>query len=836
MTQYRKQHHFLTSDPDYALWMAEHEREGESEDSGVPGFSLLVIPTGIPSGSRVEKLFREALDRGRESGILKVTGPVSGGAGPILDILRKEDAPYTMLLDVNCVLSGRAFSALRRVFSRTGKEGEDRDLSGREIPDLIYGDEDLLNPVSGLRSRPFFKPDWSPDLLKSVNYFGPSVIYRTGLLREILPSAGKEKNPGAFLQQLNLLCAEASSPSRIVHIPEIICHIGDRELFRHCFLESRALPGPDEKPKVSIIIPSKDHFDLLSRCIRSILSRTSYPDYELIVVDNGSDEFHRSRCEMLAEETKEVPIRYLYHPMEFNFSRMCNIGADASAGELLVFLNDDVVVTQEDWLERMASQALVKNTGAVGVKLLYPDGRIQHCGVVNLPDGPRHSLNGLPDDRSYAFGRNRVPSDFFSVTAACMMVEKKKYREAGGFDESLAVTYNDVDFCLSLSELGYYSVLRPDVCLIHDESASRGRDVLDVGKLRRLNLEQSRMYRKHGVKRGEDPFYSPNLTRTKDDFSIRTDDMPYREPVLISSLPGKEADEISVFSMALKRPAAGRRIRGQNRPECFAPRRKEKGSSGSVSGLRDRIPVSLSIDRIRCGEEILIMGSCSGRLRGYLADLRVYVRAGADRFLLADTKILTEASGEEIRFSARLPQRVLTRERSRLGIVLTTRSGNRFHCAAKESDTIEMRELPVADAVWHPAGKDGGKLSELRKPGSDVPVLYHLDSFHMKRGILSVRGWAFPEGELHSDRLMIQILACSEDGWCLLDLVREERHDVAKNFEGTPNLLYSGFHRTCFLPDELDPERTDLYLVFTSLETGRKIRKRIARPGDGDIG
>lgn len=220
--------------------------------------------------------------------------------------------------------------------------------------------------------------------------------------------------------------------------------------------------------------------------------------------------------------------------MEFNFSKMCNIGAKEASGELLLFLNDDIEISEavkqnpnltapvSQWLSILAGQAQVSYTGAVGCKLYYPGGiQFQHAGVLNLPIGPGHCLYGMGDDLNYYYGRNLLDYNFCAVTGACLMVERKKFDEAGGFDEELVVAYNDVALCFSLLELGYHNVLRNDVALVHHESVSRGLDRASEEKEERRKREMEKLYEKHPkFSGGYDPCYNPNLVPDKGDFSF----------------------------------------------------------------------------------------------------------------------------------------------------------------------------------------------------------------------------------------------------------------------------------------------------------------------------
>lgn len=266
---------------------------------------------------------------------------------------------------------------------------------------------------------------------------------------------------------------------------------------------------------LSVIIPSKDHPELVEKCIGSFLGRTDLPGLrektEFIVVDNGSGAENRQKIEAYLEASGAA-CHYLYQPMAFNFSAMCNLGVRHAEGEFILLLNDDIEVVEKNWLRILLGQALLPGVGAVGAKLWYPEGeKMQHAGVTNMHVGPSHKMTTFPDDRTYYYGHNTVSYDMIAVTAACLLVKKAVYEEAGGLDESMAVSYNDVDFCFTLAERGYRNVLRSDAVLLHHESASRGLDGESDEKWRRLLEEKANLYKKHPLFLKYDPYYSEQL-------------------------------------------------------------------------------------------------------------------------------------------------------------------------------------------------------------------------------------------------------------------------------------------------------------------------------------
>lgn len=454
------------------------------------------------------------------------------------------------------------------------------DMIGRYFRDhpevlLLYGDEDMEGQIGEGECDgdfPWFKPDWSPDLLDSFNYFGGMTALRKELFERAsawMPAFVEEEEKGTARYRTEDLaawekwihaCAELAGGYRkgsrsIGHIPEILYHQESREaqnrflqhtdFLKHSgervlqdFRDGWIVPGrqAESKPLISVVIPSKDHPEVLENCLRgcglggegtlTLEGRQAEgPALEIIVVDNGSSEENRRRVEelarRLADPEKGRRIRYLYQPMEFHFSKMCNIGAVAAEGEFLLFLNDDVELRGPDILTEMAALADRAYTGAVGLKLYYPDSvRIQHAGITNLPMGPVHKLQFMEDDRDYYYGINRGNPNVLAVTAACLMVEKEKYLEAGGFSVELPVAFNDVDFCFRLYELGYCNVCVNSRYAWHHESLSRGDDEAPE-KVERLLRERDKLYERHPALAGADPYYSVHLNRKGLDTGIR---------------------------------------------------------------------------------------------------------------------------------------------------------------------------------------------------------------------------------------------------------------------------------------------------------------------------
>lgn len=327
-----------------------------------------------------------------------------------------------------------------------------------------------------------------------------------------------------------------------------------------------------DSPYLSVVIPSKDHPEALEACVKSCLDAAgrglSLP-FEILVVDNGSSKENRTRVEDMAGRLPghgSCRIRYLYRPMEFNFSKMCNLGASQAEGRLLLFLNDDVTLCQKGTLAQMAALADREGTGAVGLKLYYPDSvRIQHAGITNLPMGPVHKLQFCQDDRRYYYGANQGSRNVLAVTAACLMVGREKFQEAGGFSEELKVAFNDVELCFSLHEAGYRNVCVNGLHGFHHESLSRGDDESEE-KLERLLEEREKLYAAHPDLEGVDPFYSSFLNREGLDTGIRpacvTAGNTVQRISAISAFPGEKAYRMDACLMVRIEDCRRQRIIG----------------------------------------------------------------------------------------------------------------------------------------------------------------------------------------------------------------------------------------------------------------------------------
>lgn len=400
---------------------------------------------------------------------------------------------------------------------------------------LVYGDEDVCR--DGVRVEPWLKPDWSPDRFFSCFYFGGLTAVKTEPLRGIYKRCKAdgviEDSRGLLYFLLYVLLREENGYKRrtgkgkipAYHIRQVIYHskeagygqIKAMKLPQWTLTDRKYYIQQEEKscPLLSVIIPSKDNPEALFHCLDSLTERTrSNCAFELILVDNGSSRENREKIENKVKLLKErMECRYLYQPMEFNFSRMCNLGAEDAKGEVLLFLNDDMEILCPEWMDLMLGDVLWDYVGAVGAKLLYPDSDlIQHAGITNLRVGPAHKLQFLHDEQEHYFGMNRGAHNVLAVTGACLMVRREVFEEAGGFCEELAVAFNDVDLCYTIHEHGYYNIVRNDVVFYHHESLSRGKDGESPQKQLRLLKEKDLLYERHQAIYGKDPYYHPYLT------------------------------------------------------------------------------------------------------------------------------------------------------------------------------------------------------------------------------------------------------------------------------------------------------------------------------------
>jgi O-antigen biosynthesis protein len=367
---------------------------------------------------------------------------------------------------------------------------------------LFYADDDLIGS-SDKRHAPHFKPGWNPELFRHFDFVTNSSMFAcepaavdTGWPRTALPLAD---NPLAV------------GP---VHIPHVLHHRRARPL-----PVRPALPAePAALPHVSVIVPTRDHVALLRTCLEG-LAVTRYPSLDVTVIDNDSRD-PETLAYLLNVERDGVRVERYAKP--FNYAAMHNAVVPSISGPLVCLLNNDIEIVDPDWLRIMATDALRDDVGAVGPRLLYPDGTIQHAGIViGVGGGAGHAHRLQRDDAAGYFGRAHLPQFVSAVTAACLLVRKDRFMAVGGFDaENFAVAFNDVDFCLKLNARGWQSFYEPRACLVHHESKSRGRD--DQGRKKaRFDGELAALKRIWSTNRGHDRYHHPELSQFGEQFVVR---------------------------------------------------------------------------------------------------------------------------------------------------------------------------------------------------------------------------------------------------------------------------------------------------------------------------
>jgi len=442
------------------------------------------------------------------------------------DVFEFDSAPSVCALDAGDLLEPDALLSLA--------------IELNDGADVVYTDEDRLD-AEGIPRDPSFKPGWSPENALTRDYVGRLCAIRGSALRA---AGGLDPAHGAAMWYDALLRVTESS-DRVAHVARVLLHrrhgtpampLADAEAAVRRALDRRgemadvrstpagidvrfAVPAGD---RVTVIVPTRDRADLLERCLQSIFDRTGHPNFDVLVVDNGSNE---AATRALFDRWRErLPNRFrvLEDPAPFNYSRLNNRGVAETDAPYVVLLNNDTEVIAGEWMTAMLGQARRAKIGAVGALLLYEDGTIQHGGVVlgGVLALAGHAYRFLDPKKLAGDERLLLDTNYLAVTGACLMVARRKYEEAGGLDETLAVSYNDIDLCLKLRAAGYRNVMVPRARLFHYESKSRGRD--DTKRKIDLAVSESQAIRERWPEWARrDPYYNPNLTTTAEDFSLR---------------------------------------------------------------------------------------------------------------------------------------------------------------------------------------------------------------------------------------------------------------------------------------------------------------------------
>lgn len=406
---------------------------------------------------------------------------------------------------------------------------------------FIDSDEDKITK-EGVRYDPWFKSELNYELLLAQNCVGQILVYRRNLINQL--GGFRSGFDGAENYDLALRAIEFITPQHAKHIPKVLYHrrspvrIASPNACRRAVAEHLKRTGsggnvtaapeapcfnrigyplPAIKPLVSIIIPTRDKAELLGLCLDSLLDKSTYPNYEVIIVDNGSIE---PATQVLFNRLPGDRVRIVRDDAPFNYSRLNNLAATQAQGDVICLMNNDIEILTPDWMEEMLSFAHQPDIGCVGARLWFPDGRLQHAGVITGLGGVAgHPNKYLPRGHLGYFGRAILTQRFSAVTAACLMVRRTVWDQVYGLDERLAVAFNDVDFCLRVQAAGYRNVWTPYAEMNHHESASRGNEKTPEQQVRYEN-EITLMHDRWGEILLNDPAYNPNLTKKHDDFSL----------------------------------------------------------------------------------------------------------------------------------------------------------------------------------------------------------------------------------------------------------------------------------------------------------------------------
>lgn len=481
-----------------------------------------LIEEYVSKDSRIKAVYRQK------------NGHISAASNSALGIATGE---YVVLMDQDDLIPSHAFYHVAVEINRH--------------PDvcLIYSDEDKLDEL-GNRFEPYFKPDWNPDLFYSQNICSHLVIYRASLINAL--GGFRLGYEGSQDYDLTLRCIAKISATQIRHIPRVLYHwrahtestalshhtknyasLAGYKALQDYFDGSEAkiletdtpgryrviYPLPTRPPLVTLIIPTRDQVQVLKKCIESIKSKTDYVNFEVLVIDNQSQD--KEALTYLATLNKDSRFKVIQYNKPFNYSAINNYAVSLAKGEIIGLVNNDIEVINSDWLSEMVRHVLRSDVGVVGAKLLYSDDTIQHAGVVlGIGGVAGHSHKFYERDSQGYFSRAKLQQELSAVTAACLFVRKSVFEQVGGLDEkNLTIAFNDVDFCIKVRESGLRNIYTPYALLYHHESISRGQED-SPEKQARFAQEVTFMKKKWGSILLSDPFYNPNLTQDREDFSL----------------------------------------------------------------------------------------------------------------------------------------------------------------------------------------------------------------------------------------------------------------------------------------------------------------------------
>lgn len=503
-----------------------------------PAWELCVVDDASPD-PHVWQVLQEYAARDQRVNVQR-RAKNGGIAAATNDAIAAVEGEYVVLLDHDDVLPAHALYMVAL------------EVLAHPDTDLVYSDEDKLD-AQGRRTEPNFKPDFNYELLLGQNMVSHLGVYRTSLLRQV--GGMRPGVDGSQDHDLALRVVAASSPDRIRHIPYVLYHWRQfsgsgtfssanagraaaasraavqahlEQLGEPAQVEPHPLvptwnrviwPLPDPPPEVTVVIPTRDRVALLRTAVQGALEHTDYPALRIVVVDNDSTE--SATLDFLEQLSDDPRVVVLRRPGPFNFSALNNEAVRATDSPLVLLLNNDIVIREPGWLREMVSLVLRPGVGAVGAKLLYGDGRVQHGGVLlGILGVANHAHLLFPQDSPGYFGRLALLQEVSAVTGACLLTRREVYEAVGGLDEvNLRVAFNDVDFCLRVREAGHRVLWTPHAVLTHLESVSRGDDTKGE-RLERFERETAYMKRTWGRILRADPAYNPNLSISATDFSL----------------------------------------------------------------------------------------------------------------------------------------------------------------------------------------------------------------------------------------------------------------------------------------------------------------------------
>lgn len=472
----------------FALRDLEAHRLPADVNALPPLIALVAVNNGlVPTSKALAATLQNLANEGVHAHVLEADH-IDSLAGISIDWT---GSPWTMVLEAGDLLAPGAAQAYRAAMD--------------DAVSVIYADDDRIDQRGQLRD-PHFKPAWNSELFDHFDYLNGACIMRA--MRDDLAAVAGQPDWQHRLLRLALARGE------VRHVDTVLHHRAARPAPP---AQPASFVIAKDLPTVSVIVPTRNRLDLLRTCLDG-LSGTDYPAIEVIVVDNDSDD-----PEMLAYLAALEPekVRVLRHTGPFNYSAINNRAVSEASGQLLCLLNNDIEMIGADWLKVMATQALRPDVGAVGAQLLYPDGRIQHAGVViGVGNAAGHAHRFIRPDHEGYFRRHTLPQFASAVTAACLVVARDRFLAVGGLDEvNFAVAYNDVDLCLRLNQRGWQSLYEPRARLVHHESVSRGFDRDPVGA-KRFAGELAALQRIWHTDQIVDPYHHPRLSRASEQFAL----------------------------------------------------------------------------------------------------------------------------------------------------------------------------------------------------------------------------------------------------------------------------------------------------------------------------